>query len=337
MTNKTYKKLIVTRFGENFRDSVAIVEIPQEKPVANEVLIRNRYAGINAIIDTNIALGLVTYLPITPPVDMGSEAIGYVEAIGENVTDFAIGDAVAASGLGQGYREYQICDADRLYKVKQPSPEILTLISTGASALICLEQVAKLKSDEVVVVSAAAGGLGHILVQLAKLAGNHVIGLCGSKEKCEVLKRIGCDRPINYKNEDINKVLSNEYSNGIDLAIDSVGGPVYDALVDHLAERGRLVVCGRTHEAGRPWEQVFQTRPASKLYSKSASIMGFMSRHFQTFWPAAVERILDLYDNGQLSVFVDPTPFQGLEDIPNAIDHLLAGKNIGKVIVRIEN
>jgi len=337
LTNKTYKKLIVTRFGENFRDSIAIVEIPKEKPVANEILVRNSYAGVNAIIDTNIALGLVTYLPITLPVDMGSEAIGYVEAIGENVTDFAVGDAVATSGLGQGYREYQICDADRLYRVREPSPEILTLISTGASALICLEQVAKLKSGEVVVVSAAAGGLGHIALQIAKLAGNHVIGLCGSTEKCEALKQIGCDRPINYKNEDINEVLASEYTNGIDLAIDSVGGPVYDVLVDHLAERGRLVVCGRTHEAGRPWEQVLQTRPTSKVYSKSASILGFMSRHFQTFWPAAVKRILNLHDNGQVRVLVDPARFQGLEDIPNAIDHLLAGKNTGKVIVRIKN
>ncbi len=312
-----------------------MVEQPLHPPGLNEVLIRNVYAGVNGVLEFNLIRNLANYLPISPPAGLGSEAIGWVEEIGQGVSDIQVGDVLATSKMGTGYQEYQIANVNRVYKVREPSPQILTLVSTGASALVGLETVGDLKGGETVAISAAAGGLGHIAVQIAKLAGNHVIGICGSDEKCAALKQIGCDRPINYKTENLGSVLGREYGNGIDLAYDSVGGPIYDALVNNLADMGRLVVCGRTYEAGRAFENVVQPRPTAKLYFKSASIRGFMSRHYQDRWPDAVCRILDLYERGKLTVFVDPIPFKGLESIPDAVEHLLSGKNLGKVVVRI--
>ncbi|CAH0481269.1 unnamed protein product [Peronospora belbahrii] len=92
----------------------------------------------------------------------------------------------------------------------------------SAIGSIALEQVGEMKSIEAVFVSAAAGGTGQYVVQLAKLAGNHVIGTCSSDEKVEDLKKIGCDRAINYMKEDVDAVLKKEYPNGVDLVFETV-------------------------------------------------------------------------------------------------------------------
>ena len=91
---------------------------------------------------------------------------------------------------------------------------------------------------------AAAGGTGQFAVQLAKLAGNHVIGTCGSEDKVKFLKEIGCDRVINYKKEDVGTVLKKEYPNGVDLVYECVGGKMLEAAVNSLAIHGKIVVIG---------------------------------------------------------------------------------------------
>lgn len=91
---------------------------------------------------------------------------------------------------------------------------------------------------------AAAGGTGQFAVQLAKLAGNHVIGTCGSEDKVKFLKEIGCDRVVNYKKEDLAAVLKKEYPQGIDLVYECVGGKMLETAVNSLAIHGRIVIIG---------------------------------------------------------------------------------------------
>lgn len=273
---KTYRKLIGKQISQDFKSAVEIIEIPIPILDNNQLLIKNKFAGINAGFDTLLCQGKVPYVNLTPPFDLGVEAVGEVVAVGDNIQNFQVGDAVVTTVRGGGYREYQVIDANLAVKVRQATPEVLTLMPTGISALVALEKVGEMKSNEVVLVTAAAGGTGHIAVQLAKLAGNHVIGTCGSQVKAELLQKLGCDRTINYRSENLNQVLRNEYPNGINLVFDCVGKQVFDTCVENLAIRGRLVVVGFISEYGKDLEQVTQpTSYISQTLLESCFCTGF--------------------------------------------------------------
>ncbi|MFB2880509.1 zinc-binding dehydrogenase [Floridanema aerugineum] len=333
MNISKYRKLIAKNLSKDFKFAVEIVEADIPNLSANQILIRNKYAGINAGFDTLSCRGEVPYINLTPPFDLGVEAVGEIVAVGSEVKDLQIGDAVATTIRGGGYREYQVLDAKLAVKIREVNPEILTLMPTGVSALVALEKVGEMRSNEVVLVTAAAGGTGHIAVQLAKLAGNHVIGICGSDAKVNLLKELGCDRPINYRQENLNTVLKQEYPQGINLVFECIGKQTFDTCVDNLAVRGRLVIVGFISEYLNDFELVNQPRIYSKIFWKAASVRGFLMPHYAEFGGEACDRLLNLYYSGKIKVTVDPTEFKGLESIPNAVEYLLSGKNCGKVVV----
>lgn len=334
MSLSKYKKLIAKQFSEDFRSAIALQQLPIPNPAPNEILIRNHFAGVNAGFDTLICRGETPYLNLTPPFDLGVEAVGEVVAVGSDVKDFKTGDAVATTLRGGGYREYQAIASHLAVKVRAATPEVLTLMPTGISALVALEQAGEMNSQEVVLVTAAAGGTGHIAVQLAKLAGNHVIGTCGSEAKVKLLKELGCDRAINYRTENLDRVLKQEYPKGINLVLDCVGKEVFDTCVDNLAIRGRLVAIGFISEYAKNPEQVTQPRIYHQLFWKAASVRGFLMPHYAEHMVEARDRLLDLFYTGKIRVAVDPTEFKGIESIPTAVEYLLSGKNCGKVVVR---
>lgn len=334
MHSRTYKKLIAKQFSADFRSAIAIEALPIPTPQAGEILIRNKFAGINAGFDTLLCQGNIPYVNLTPPFDLGVEAVGEVVAIGEAVQGFQVGDAVATTVRGGGYREYQVIPADLAVKVAEAIPEILTLIPTGISALVALEQAGEMKSQETILVTAAAGGTGHIAVQLAKRAGNHVIGTCGSEAKAQLLQEIGCDRIIHYHHEDLNSVLHQEYPNGVHLVFDCVGGTVFDTALEHLAVRGRLVTVGFISEYAKTPQILSQPRIYHKLFWKAASVRAFLMPHYAEHMAAARDRLLNLFYAGEIRVAINPTSFRGIESIPTAVEHLLSGQNIGKVVVQ---
>jgi hypothetical protein len=333
MSSKTYRKLIAQQLSQDFKSAIALEALPIPEPAPNEIVICNKFAGINAGFDTLICRGETPYLNLTPPFDLGVEAVGEVVAVGGDVNDFKVGDAVATTVRGGGYREYQAIAANLAVKVREATPEVLTLMPTGISALVALEQAGEMKSQEVVLVTAAAGGTGHIAVQLAKLAGNHVIGTCSSEAKAELLRALGCDRVINYRTENLDRVLKQEYPKGINLVFDCVGKEVFDTCVDNLAIRGRLVAIGFISEYAKNPEQVTQSRIYHKLFWKAASVRGFLMPHYAEHMVEARDRLLDLFYTGKIRVAVDPTQFRGIESIPAAVEYLLSGKNCGKVVV----
>ncbi|KAE9176205.1 hypothetical protein PF005_g25065, partial [Phytophthora fragariae] len=196
-----------------------------------------------------------------------------------------------------------------------PTPDALPLIICGSSASIALEQVGELKSNETVLVTAAAGGTGQFVVQLAKLAGNHVIGTTSSDAKAAHLKSIGCDRVINYNTENVDEVLKKEYPNGVDLVFETVGGDLFRTIVDNVAVKASELV--------------------PKLLFKSASLRGFLSGHYRDQFHPHMQRLLKLIDEKKLVSGIDPVKFEGLESIPSAIDYMYARKNIGKVVVKL--
>lgn len=330
------RKLVLREFTGTFRTATAIVDAPPAAPGPGQVLIRNHYAGVNGVFDQNLCRNRVRYVNVALPFDLGVESVGEIVALGAGVDQLRVGEAVATVKLGSGYRDYQVADASRAIPIREPTPEILTLVPTGISALVGLERVGEMKSGETVAVSAAAGGIGHIVVQLAKLAGNRVIGLTRSPEKAAFLRELGVDRAIDTRAESLRAVLAAEYPRGIDLAYDTVGGEIFETLVDHLAMRGRLVISGHTSDFERPEDELIpQPRIYRKLYWKSASIRGFLNPMYPEYFDESARRVLDLYYAGALRVQVDATRFHGLESVPDAVEHLLAGRNAGKVVVKL--
>lgn len=334
MSVNTYRKLIATRLSSDFRSAIALQELPIPTPEAHQLVVQNKYAGVNAGFDTLLCRGDVPYVQLTPPFDLGVEAVGEVVAIGSSVHDINVGDAVVTAMRGGGYREYQVIDSTQATKVRSASSDVLTLMPTGISALVALEQVGAMQSQEVVLVTAAAGGTGHIAVQLAKQAGNHVIGTCGSDAKAQLLRQLGCDRVIQYRSESLDQVLKQEYPSGVNLVFDCVGGKTFDICVDNLAIRGRLVVVGFISEYASAPSVIAQPRLYHTLFWKAASVRGFLMPHFAEYAAEARDRLLERFYAGTLKVAVDPAPFHGIEAIPDAVDYLLSGQNCGKVVVK---
>ncbi|KAE8983969.1 hypothetical protein PF002_g20736 [Phytophthora fragariae] len=168
----SYKRLEVHTKTTDFRAATCLVEEPElPKASANSVVVKNHYVGINAT-DVNVTDGAYTG-SLPPPFGCGLDAVGVVLDVGEGVTDVKVGDAIAYRKLG-AFAEYNEVDMAMVVKVPAPTPDALPLIICGSSASIALEQVGELKSNETVLVTAAAGGTGQFVVQLAKLAGNHV-------------------------------------------------------------------------------------------------------------------------------------------------------------------
>lgn len=331
MLPTTYRKLIAPRFSKNFREAAEIVEVPLSPPGPQEITIRNRFAGVNAT-DVNIAAGL--YTPGTPPpIDLGAEMTGEVVAVGDKVTTFKPGDWVVTNSLG-GYAEYVTLRARYAIPVPQATPEILSLVISGVTASIGLNVTGEMRTGETVLVTAAAGGTGQFAVQLAKAAGNHVIGTCSSEDKAALLRSLGCDRVVNYKQENLGTVLKAEYPRGVDLVYESVGRAMFDTCVENLAVRGRLVIIGYITEYLSEPEIVSSERIYFKLLGKSASIRSMFLLHYIKQVPEIMTELVNLYETGNLYAAVDPTPFQGVDAVVDAVEYLHSGKSSGKVVVR---
>ncbi len=331
--SETYRAIRLLRFADDFRGACDIVDLPVTVPGPGEIRVRNRFCGVNGIFDTQIARNAVDYVPVKPPSFTGVEAIGVVDAVGPGVTDFAVGDAAVTVRFTGGYREANIGPAASFAHAPAASREWLALASTGVSALLALEHIGALQDGETVAISAAAGGLGHILVQLALHRGCHVIAVCGGPEKAAFVRSLGAERVIDYRSEDVAAVLAAEYPSKINVAVDTVSGTIFDAFLANMAPHGRLVVAGAAADLeGRP-EIVNAPRIVHSIYYKGVSVRGFMNGLLTAHWPAARARMFALHDAGHLQIHFDAMGFAGLEGIYGAVERLLSGQSMGKVVV----
>jgi prostaglandin reductase 3 len=327
-----YRKLVVVQTGPDIKQSTRVVQAPMPIPQANEVLIRNRFAGVNAS-DPVFASG--GYGPQPLPFDMGIESAGEVVAVGAGVTQCKVGDAVMVFDFGGGYAEYRIAKAERIIPVPAATAEATSVLIAGLTASVALE-VGELKKGETVLVTAAAGGVGSYAVQLAKAAGAHVIGTCSSDAKVQWLRQLGCDRAINYRSENVEAVLKQEYPNGLDVVIENVGRGLFDTALAQLAIFGRMVCVGAVaeYEGGMQWETVQQVRVYYQLMAKSAVIRGCFLPHYPHRFAEHLGRLFAQLASGTISAAVDPREFHGVDSIQDAIAYLHGGNNRGKVLIR---
>lgn len=329
---ETYRTLVATKRTTNFRDAAQIVEEEIPDPGSGEVVIRNKYAGVNAT-DVNMTAG--RYDPdVEPPFPLGAEATGVIVAVGTGVKRLSEGDAVVTNTLGGGYREYHCVRASNCLRVPEPTPEVLSIVVSGLTASIALNEVGAMKSGETVLVTAAAGGTGQYAVQLAERDGNHVIGTCGTSEKVDLLDELECHRPINYREEDVAAVLEEEYPEGVDLVYEGVGGELFDTCVDALAVGGRLLAIGYVSEYVDGPKSVTRPRIYTDLLPKSASIRGFFLPHFTEYFGEHIRHLLELQHRGALHIAIADRQFKGIESIPDAVEYLHSGQSHGKVVVQ---
>eukprot|EP00802_Teleaulax_amphioxeia_P017366 Tamp_17521.p1 GENE.Tamp_17521~~Tamp_17521.p1 ORF type:complete len:355 (+),score=64.90 Tamp_17521:44-1066(+) len=338
MASQSFRKVICHTLGTNFRQCTKIVHAQMDAPAAGSVVVRNKICGINAS-DVNYTNGV--YAPgVQPPFDTGFEAVGRVERCGEGVSKVKEGDWIAYSAFG-AFSELMCLDSRAAVPIPKPTPDALSVIVSGLTASIALEQMGNLQPGRTVLVSAAAGATGSYAVQLARLAGCEVIGTCSSDDKVQALRKLGCHRPINYKKENLFETLRSEYPKGVDVVYESVGGQVFDACINNLATHGRMIIIGAMsgYQDASAWSAVSSgkaSRPMStKLLAKSASLHGFFLNHFAHEWRPHMKLLLQHMQEGKVQALIDPTEFQGLEQIPDAIEHMYAGKNTGKVTVTL--
>ncbi|MEW5306466.1 MAG: hypothetical protein WDW36_008928 [Sanguina aurantia] len=246
----TFARLVAHATGESFRAVAVVEQLDMLTPGEGEVLIKVLFAGINGGCETFRARGEHWFAANQGRKGgflLGAEGAGIIAALGPGVTDLKIGQHVACNG-GNAFSEYTLAKATSCTPVARATAEIVAVTLSGLTAIAALEGVALMKAGETVLVTAAAGGTGQFAVQLAKIAGCHVIAVAGGPVKAEVLRGFGADRVVDYTCEDLERVLYEHYPNGIDVVYEGVGGSIRDTLIRNLAPDGRLLQVGYISE-----------------------------------------------------------------------------------------
>jgi NADPH2:quinone reductase len=249
-------------------------EVQPGEPGSGQAKIKQHAAGVN-YIDVYHRTGLYPQasMPFTP----GSEGAGQVVAVGEGVTDIAVGDRVAYAGAIGGYAEERLIDAGRLVKLPADiSYETgAAMMLQGMTVRYLLKQTYPVTKDTVMLFHAAAGGIGLIACQWVAHIGATIIGTVGSDEKAKLAKAHGCTHVINYKTEDfVARVKEITGGKGVDVAYDSVGKDTFPKTLDCIKPLGLWVTFGNSSGPVPPFEMgilaqkgsLFATRPTLGTY-----------------------------------------------------------------------
>jgi len=221
-----------------------LVDVETPTPGPGQALVRHEAIGIN-FIDTYHRSGLY---PVRLPSGLGSEAAGVVEAVGDGVSRVKVGDRVAYAGGALGaYAEYATVNADRLVKLPAgvDARTAAAALLKGMTVEFLLRRCHPVKAGETILVHAAAGGVGQIMVQWAKALGAVVIATVGSQEKAARVRELGADHVILYREQDVAaEVRRITGGAGVPVAYDSVGKDTFEATLKSLARRGLFVSFG---------------------------------------------------------------------------------------------
>jgi NADPH-dependent curcumin reductase CurA len=275
-----------------------------------------------------------TYLP---PVGIGEvmRGGGLGEVVASKNSNYPVGQTV--QGL-VGWQEYAVAsDAMFLLPVNvaegvSPSAYLGALGTTGLTAWLGIRDIGKPQPGETVVVSAAAGAVGSVAGQLAKLSGARVVGIAGGPEKCTLLTdQLGFDAAVDHRADDWAAQLAAATPNGIDVDFENVGGDIMDAIFARLNIGARVALCGlisgynSVHPPPGP-------RAFGNLLVQRATLQGFIVLDHFDRAPEAIGEISGLIAEGKLTAL--ETVVEGFEQLPTAINMLFEGKNVGKLVVK---
>jgi NADPH:quinone reductase len=254
-------------------ENIQFGELPTPTPKDAEVLVKVNAVSVNPI-DTYIRNG-ANYWELPKPYIPGADLAGQVAAVGPNAKRFKVGDRVWGSNQGlmgrQGvFAEFAAVDEKWLYPIPSGvSDEAAAACAlVGITAHLGLFREAKLKAGETIFVHGGTGGVGAMVVQMAKAAGATVIATAGSPEKAALCKKLGADHVIEYKTQDEVAEVKKIALNGVNIFWETLREPDFDKIVPMMAERGRIVLM-----AGREARPIF---PVGPFYVKGCSLLGFV-------------------------------------------------------------
>jgi NADPH-dependent curcumin reductase CurA len=273
-----------------------------------------------------------------PPVELGAVmragAIGQVTA--SEHPGFTVGDYVYGVF---GIQEYAPSDGNGVIKLDaslaEPTTYLGALGMPGLTAYFALLDVGRIREGDTVVVSGAAGAVGSVAGQIAKLKGCRVIGIAGGQEKCRMLlEDFGFDAAIDYKSENLRTALREHAPRGVDVYFDNVGGDTLDAVLARLARGARVIICGAVsqYNAG----QVRGPANYLMLLVKRASMTGMVVFDYQDRYPQALAELAQWLRDGQL-VAREHIVHGSVSDFPDVLLMLFAGQNTGKLILAIDH
>ena len=326
-------KLASRPVGAIKRSDFNYAEEPLREPGDGEVQIKILYISLDPAMRGWMNENKNSYIP---PVQIGEvmRAIAVGRVTASKNTNFAVGDHV--SGL-LGVQEYAISNGQGINKVDPklaPLPLYLgTLGMPGLTGYFGLLDVGQPKAGDTVVVSGAAGAVGSVVGQIAKIKGARVVGIAGGTDKCRYLvDELGFDAVIDYKSEDLKTALLQHCPKGIDVYFDNVGGDILDAALNNLASGARVVICGAI-------SQYNNTTPIKgpsnylQLMVKRATMKGVM---VSDYYPRAREAAMEMggwIGAGKLKAREDIV--DGFETFPETFQKLFTGENNGKLILKV--
>lgn len=253
-------------------ENILIGDLPTPTPAAGEVLIKTGAVAVNPI-DTYIRAGMVA-MDLPKPYIIGCDIAGTVEAVGEGVTDLQTGDRVWASNQGlfgnQGtFSEFACLKSEWLHRTpaKVSDEDAAAISLVGITAHIGLVQRARLQAGETVFVNGGSGGVGSMVIQIAKAIGARVITTAGSNDRVERCREFGADEALNYRTTDVIKAIRDFAPDGVNVYWETRRDADFEATVPLLAKRGRYIIM-----AGREARPVF---PVGPFYVKDCELHGF--------------------------------------------------------------
>jgi NADPH-dependent curcumin reductase CurA len=310
-----------------------IIEDKIEKPNDGEVLLKTLYISV----DPYIRGRMVERKSYIPPLQIGEviASSGVAEVVESNTKLFKKGDYVTGR---MNWEEYPIVNEKELRQIDPAIAPLQTHIGalgmTGLTAYFGIMDIGNPKPGETVVISGAAGAVGVVAGQIAKIMGCRVVGIAGSDEKAEYLvKELGFDAAINYKTaKDIREELKSACPDGIDIYFDNVGGAITDAALTLINDNARIPLCGQISHYNEP-EPQSGPRLLGNVLIRAATIKGFLILQYASRFNEGIEKLAKWYKEGRIKA--PETIVEGFENIPNAFIGLFTGSNLGKQIVKI--
>ena len=313
------------------------VEQPMPAPGAGELLVANRWLSVDPYMRECMDGDWALHAPLE------GRALGQV--LSSQARDFQPGQWVFHR---QGWRSHALLRAGeaqpmpllapqaRPARSELSPPSFLGLLGgTGLSAYVALTRIAQLRPGETVHISAAAGGVGTAAAQLARLMGaGRIIGSTGSPEKAAWLReQLGLDAVINYREGRLVEQLQNAAPEGIDVCIENVGGEQLEAAISAMRERGRIAWVGAIGQYHHLHEPPAAPRNLFDVVGKSLRLEGFLVRDYPALQPELEALVLPHLHAGRLRSL--DTVVDGIEHMVDAFLQMLAGRNHGKMLVRV--
>jgi NADPH-dependent curcumin reductase CurA len=315
------------------RSDWSFTEEPAPSPGEGELVVTISHVSLDPAMRGWMNEGASYIDPVEIGAVMRAGAVGRVSA--SEHPGFAVGDHVYGA---LGVQEHALSDGNGVFKVDPalaPLPTYLgTLGMTGMTAYFGLLDVGKLQQGDTVVVSGAAGAVGSVAGQIAKIKGARAIGIAGGGQKCRWLTdELGFDAAIDYKSEDVRRALREHAPTGVDVFFDNVGGEILDAVLTRLAREARVVICGAVSQYNSS-EGVRGPSNYLALLVARASMTGMVVFDYAARYGQAASEIATWMREGRLISREDILD-GGVSAFPEALLKLFAGENTGKLVLRV--